>query len=164
MKPPRKKYPPRARVGARIPADLRHRLAEYNAAKGVYEGDTIRLAIEQYLDGMSDMTLLYRRIDGLHRTLARFQRTLELHGEFLNEYVLLYLKNTPPLPDADLHGSVREAARRYKNMLERVTTTISAGKTWVDDLPKDTFSPVESLPSGAEAHNRTRVGSSAPEQ
>lgn len=157
MKTPPRRHPPRARIGARIPAELRHRLAEYNAAKGVYEGDTIRSALEQFLDGTSDMTLLQRRLDGLSRSLARLQRTLELQGEFLNEYVLVYLKNTPPLPEADLHPSLRLAAGRYKTMLERVTACVSVGKTWVDDLPKETFVPSEAAPPRPSESNGAPV-------
>ena len=144
MKPPRKNHPPRARIDARIPADLRHRLAEYTKAKGAYECDVIRAALEQFLDGTSDMTLLYRRLDSINRSVARLHGTLDLHGEIIKEYVLIYLKNTPPLPAADLHASLREAARRYQLLVERVAASISAGRTWVDDLPKDILSPIVS--------------------
>lgn len=158
MKPPRKSHPRRARIDARIPADLRYRLAEFSAAKGVYECDTIRAALEQYLDGTSDMTLLYRRLDSVNRNLALLHRTVDLHGELLKEYVLIYLKNTPPLPPADLQTSMREASRRYQSMLQRVAASLSANRTWVDDLPKDTLSPTapsEDVPAPAAGATAT---------
>jgi predicted DNA-binding protein len=149
MKPPRKNHPRRTRINSRLPAELRHRLAEHSATKGIYECEAIRAAVEQYLDGTSDMTLLYRRLDSMNRNLNRLHRTLDLHGEFIKEYVLVYLKNTPRLPAADQEATLREGARRYKSIIERVAASLSAGKTWIDDLPKEHLSPM--LPHDSES-------------
>lgn len=148
MKPPRTNHPRRARINSYLPAPLRHRLTAHCAAKGIYECEALKAAVTAYLDGTSDMTLLYRRLDSINREQHRQKRTLELHGEFLKEFVQMFLKITSGSTDLDKPDFLRRAARRYHTIIERVSASLSVGKTWVDDLPKEMLSPV--VPDPAE--------------
>jgi hypothetical protein len=141
MKPPRANHPARARINSYLPGPLRHRLTAHCAAKGIYESEALRKAVEAYLDGTSDMTLLYRRIDSLNREQHRQRRTLELHAEFVKEFVQLFLKLTSGSADVDKPNFLQRAGDRYRSIIERVTASFSVGTTWVDDLPKEMLSP-----------------------
>jgi hypothetical protein len=141
MKPPRANHPRRARINSSLPADVRHRLAAHCAAKGIYECEALRAAVTEYLDGTSDMTLLYRRLDSINREQHRQRRTLELQGEFLKEFVQEWLKLTAARADTAEPDFLRRAARRYQKLIQRVTASLSVGKTWVDDLPREMLSP-----------------------
>jgi hypothetical protein len=141
MKPPRANHPRRARINSYLPGPLRHRLTAHCAAKGIYESEALRLAVTAYLDGTSDMTLLYRRIDAVNREQHRQRRRMELHSEFLREFVQLFLQLTSGSADMDKPDFLRRAAGRYRTIIERVTASVSRGKTWVDDLPKEMLSP-----------------------
>jgi hypothetical protein len=153
MKPPRANHPRRARINSYLPGPLRHRLAAHCAAKGIYECEALKIAVTAYLDGTSDMTLLYRRLDALNREQHRQRRAFELHGEFVKEFVQLFLKLTSGSADVEKPDFLRRAAGRYRSIIERVTASFSVGTTWVDDLPKEMLSPgldgaVGSAPAG----------------
>lgn len=141
MKPPRENYPRRARINSSLPAPLRQRLAAHCAAKGIYECEALKAAVTEYLDGISDMALLYRRLDSINREQQRQRRTLELQGELLKEFVQLWLKLTATRPDTDDPDFLRRAAGRYRTLIERVAASLSVGKIWVDDLPRELISP-----------------------
>lgn len=142
MKPPRRNPPPRARINSYLPAPLRQRLAAHCATRGIYECEALKVAVTAYLDGTSDMTLLYRRLDAIQRHQQRQQRTLELHGELLHDFVQLFIEIAAGRIDRERTPEVlRKAERTYQAMIERVTARLSGGRTWVDDLPKDNLSP-----------------------
>lgn len=142
MKKPRAKYPERSRINADLPADLRVRLDAHCAAIGIYNRAVIEKSLRQYLDGTSDMTLLYRRIDRINRSLNRLAQQLELQGQFLCEFVQLWLHNTPPLPQPDQQATRRQAASAYRRLLDRTAASMSSGKTFIDELPKDLLTPI----------------------
>jgi hypothetical protein len=148
MSPPRKNHPPRARMNTSLPGALRHRLSEYSTARGVAECEVLRLAVEQYLNGTSDMTLLYRRIDASHRKVDRLHRTLELHGELLKEFLLIYLEAAAQEPTlaASSPAPRRKASQLYEGIVQRVITALASHKTWIDDLPQESLSPEEPPP------------------
>jgi hypothetical protein len=141
MKPPRANHPRRARINSYLPASLRHRLSAHCAAKGIYECEALKDAVTAYLDGTSDMTLLYRRLNSINREQQRHLRTVEIHGELLKEFLQMFLTLTAGSPDVEKSEFLRRAARRYQTIIERVTASISIGKSWVDDLPKEMLSP-----------------------
>jgi hypothetical protein len=147
MKPPRTNHPRRARITSSLPGPLRHRLSEHSAAKGIYECEALRSAVEQYLDGTSDMTLLYRSIASNNRKIDRLQRMLELNGEMLNACLHLYLEAASPATEAANPARRRKARLLYQAIVDRVTETLSSGKTWVDDLPKELLSPTAAEPT-----------------
>ena len=60
----------------------------------------------------------------------------------------MFLTLTAGSPDVDKSDFLRRAARRYQTIVERVTASLSAGKTWVDELPKEVLSPT--LPEAPE--------------
>ena len=151
VKPPRANHPRRARINSHLPAPLRHRLAAHCAAKGIYECEALKAAVSDYLDGTSDMTLLFRRLDAINRELQRLRRMLELNGELLKEFVQLFLKLTSGRGDVSESSYLRRAAARYQTLVERVAASITRGKVWLDDLPKEILSPDATTPADGAA-------------
>jgi hypothetical protein len=61
----------RVRVHTRLSIPVRKRLAEYCAAKGVSERTVIEVAVDEHLDGTSDIAALLARLDRLDVLRAR---------------------------------------------------------------------------------------------
>lgn len=133
--------PRKSRIQPYVPHELQRRLAQYCAKRGVHESGVVEAALQQYLDGLSDPTLLFRRLDSVTRSVQRLQRDLTLQSEFLNQWVKVWFRNTPPLPEADKKATTAQAADRYRRMLERLAASVSAGRSFVDDLPKEELDP-----------------------
>lgn len=149
MKKPKANYPERSRLSTALPADLRRRLDVHCASAGIYQRAAIERSVRQFLDGTSDMTLLYRRLDASSRQIRRLSQQVELQGQFLCEFVQLWLHNTPPLPQPDQQAIRRQAQAAYQRLLERTAVNVSGGKTFIDELPKEVLSP-ESAGSAEE--------------
>ncbi len=71
----------RARLVPRVPAELAQRLANVCAATNATETAVVEAALRLHLDGTSDRTLLFRRLDRLGRAVERSHRDLELLSE-----------------------------------------------------------------------------------
>lgn len=142
------------RIQPYVSADLRRSLGLFCARRQMAESAVVETSLQQFLTGTSDTTLLYRRLDSISRRFDQLQQALELQGELVNEFLKTWLRNTPPLPDPDAQATIRQARARYQALLERIAASVSTGKTFVDELPKESLSPVENVPapssSGAE--------------
>jgi len=147
VKKPKANHPTRSRLSTALPADLRHRLELHCATAGIYQRAAIERSVRQFLDGTSDMTLLYRRLDAMSRQIRRLGQQLELQAQFVAEFVQLWLHNTPSWPAQ--RETSRQAQASYQQLLQRTAAAVSGGKSFIDELPKDDFSPTAD-PRGGE--------------
>jgi hypothetical protein len=67
-----------ARVWTYLSAPLRDRLSSFCAASNVTERAVFEAAIEQYISGTSELTLVLRRIERLYRAADRVHEDVEL--------------------------------------------------------------------------------------
>ena len=130
------------RIQPYVSPELRRSLGLYCARRHTHESAVVEMSLQQFLAGTSDTTLLYRRLDAISRRFDQLHQALELQGELLNEFLKMWLRNTPPLPDPDAQASIRQARLRYQRILERIAASVSSGKTFVDELPKESLSPM----------------------
>jgi hypothetical protein len=114
------------------------RLVEYCAAHRTTESAVIREALARYFgDTPSDATLIMARIDRGLRAQARTQRDLELLTEAFALFVKFWFAHTPAIGEQD-RGAARSAAEaRYGQFVEYVSRQFSAGRRFLDDLPRD---------------------------
>jgi len=127
----------RARLVPRVPAELAQRLAEVCASTNATESAVVEAALRQHLDGTSDRTLLFRRLDRLGRALQRSQRDLELLSEAFGVFVQLWFAHTPSVDEGEKKSARRDAESRYTRFLEHVTWRFSGGRRFLDDLPRE---------------------------
>ena len=74
--------PQRVRVYPRLTLEVRKRLSEYGARKGLTERDLIEEAIRQYLDGTSDSAKILAQLERLTLAIdAERQRRESAHRE-----------------------------------------------------------------------------------
>jgi len=146
----------RARLVPRVPAELAQRLAEVCASTNATESAVVEAALRQHLDGTSDRTLLFRRIDRLGRALERSQRDLELLSEAFGVFVQVWFAHAPTLDEEEKKSARRDAESRYKQFLEHVTWRFSGGRRFLDDLPR------ESIADDAELTALTKKGGGSP--
>jgi hypothetical protein len=124
-------------VYTRLPVALRDRLCSYCAASGIAERAVFEAALEQYIGGASDMTLLFRRLDRLGRANERVQRDVQLFSEAFAVFVRVWFAHTPSVPE-DAKPTARSSSEsRYRQFVEHVARQFSGGRRFLDDLPRE---------------------------
>jgi hypothetical protein len=129
----------RARLVPRVSAEIAQRLADVCASTKTTESAVVEAALRQHLDGTSDRTLLFRRLDRLGRALERSQRELEILSEAFGVFVQVWLAHTPTLDDDEKRSARRDAESRYRQFVEHVTRRFSGGRRFLDDLPRESI-------------------------
>jgi predicted DNA-binding protein len=127
----------RARLVPRVPAELAERLSELCASTNVTETAVVETALRQHLDGTSDRTLLFRRLDRLDRAIERGHRDLQLLAQAFAVFMQLWLAHAPKLSDEERKGARKTAESRYKEFVEHVGKQFSGGPRFLDDLPRE---------------------------
>jgi predicted DNA-binding protein len=136
--------PQRVRVYPRLTLEVRKRLSEYGARKGLTERDIIEEAIRQYLDGTSDSAKVMAQLERLTLAIdAEHQRRDSAHGEVhraievlseaFGRFVRLWMfvhAATFEIP------TTREAADSlFKEFAAKVAEYFRRGHRFLHDLP-----------------------------
>ena len=141
----------RVRLLPYVDPALAQRVDQFCAATDVTVSAVVAAAIQQYLDGTSDATLVLRRLDRLGRAVARNHRDVELLSEAFAVFVRLWFAHTPAIPEA-AKGSVRASAEsRYRRFVEHVAEQFSGGQRFLDDLPHEAIGDEGELAAVAES-------------
>ena len=127
----------RARLLPRVPAELAERLSEVCASTNATENAVIEAALRKHLDGTSDRTLLFRRLDRLDRAHERSRRDVELLAEAFAIYVQLWLAHAPTLTEVEKKAARKVAETRYAQFVEHINKQFSGGHRFLDDLPRE---------------------------
>jgi hypothetical protein len=125
------------RVWTYLSATLRDRLSSYCAASKITERAVFEAAIEQYISGTSDMTLVLRRIERLGRPTDRVHRDVELLSATFAVFVRLWFAHTPSLRDEVKPDARSDAENRYQQFKDYVTQEFAGGRRFLDDLPRE---------------------------
>jgi len=141
----------RARLVPRVSAELAERLANLCASSNVTQTAVVETALRQHLDGTSDRTLMFRRLDRLGRAMERSQRDLELFAEAFSVFVRLWFAHTRSVPEDDKKGARRDAEQRYLKFVEHVGQQCSGGRRFLDDLPRESLADDAELAVLAES-------------
>jgi predicted transcriptional regulator len=127
----------RARLVPRVSAELAERLSEVCASTNVTETAVVETALRQHLDGTSDRTLLFRRLDRLDRAIERTHRDVQLLAEAFAVFVQLWLAHAPTLDEEEKKAARKTAESRYKQFVEHIGKQFSGGRRFLDDLPRE---------------------------
>jgi hypothetical protein len=136
--------PRRVRVYPKLTLELRQRLTEYRARKGLKERDIIEEAIRQYLDGTSDSAKVLAQLERLalaidaererreaaHRELHRAIEVLsEVFGRFLRLWMFVHAATFK-------QPATQEAADSlYEGFAAKVAECFRRGHRFLHDLP-----------------------------
>ncbi len=127
----------KARVWTHLSATLRDRLSSYCAASNITERAVFEAALEQYISGTSDMTLILRRLDRLGRAADRVHRDVELLSATLAVFVRLWFAHTPSLREEAKPAAREDAESRYRQFMDYVAQEFTGGRRFLDDLPRE---------------------------
>ncbi|MGH7437409.1 MAG: hypothetical protein ACRENE_17160 [Polyangiaceae bacterium] len=147
--------PQRVRVFPRLSLEVRKRLQEYGARKGLKERDLIEDAIRQYLEGTSDSAKVLAQLERL--TLAidvererresahrEVHRAIEVLSEAFGRFVRLWMM----MHAATLKVPVTEEAADtlYAKFAAKVAGYFRGGHRFLHDLPNlDDKMPAETV-------------------
>ena len=144
-----------ARVWTHLSATLRDRLSSYCAASNITERAVFEAAIEQYISGTSDMTLVLRRIERLGRAAERVHRDVELLSAAFAVFVRLWFAHTPNLRDEVKPTARLDAESRYRQFMDYVAQEFTGGRRFLDDLPRETIADDAELTAMATSTGST---------
>ena len=149
----------RVRLYPYVDAPIAKRLEALCAATGITESAVVQTALGQYLDQISDTTLLMRRLDRLGRAQARVHRDIELLSEAFATWIKLWFAHTPQIPE-DARASARVAAQaRYRQFVAHLAEQLAEGSRFLDDLPRETVADESELEAAAlNSSNATQSG------
>lgn len=143
----------RVRIHPYVELEVRRRLKEYGAARGLNSSQVVHAALQQYLDGTSDLALVLRRLNQLGRALEHVHRDLLLFLEAFAVFVELWLAYTPSLPKEAKEPARRSAAARFEDFKQFVVERFQGGPLFIDDLPREVI---------ADEAELSRIASEAP--
>lgn len=147
-----------ARVWTYLSAPLRDRLSSFCAASNVTERAVFEAAIEQYISGTSDLTLVLRRIERLYRAADRLHEDVELLQAAFTVFVQLWFAHTPGLSEERKAAAREEAESRYQHFKVYVTQEFAGGRRLLDDLPREAIADDAELDAvAANAGSARRV-------
>jgi hypothetical protein len=139
----------RVRLYPYVEAPIAKRLEALCAATGITESAVVEKALGQYLDQISDTTLLMRRLDRLGRAQARSHRDVELLSEAFATWIKLWLAHTPQIPDEAKASARVSAQARYRQFVTHVAEQMADGSRFLDDLPRENVADESELEAAA---------------
>jgi hypothetical protein len=131
----------RVRIQPYIPKAFGRRLREQCVVSNSTESAYVTMALQQTIDGVSDWTLLLKRLDRIGRALERLQRSVDFLGEAFAAYLLSWFAHTPVVVgDSDRKAAARASAEaRYKDLMRFVVRRFTGGHRFIDDLPRESI-------------------------
>ena len=147
-----------ARVWTYLSATLRDRLSSYCAASSITERAVFEAALEQYISGTSDTTLVLRRIERLYRAADRVHEDVELLSAAFAVFVQLWFAHTPGLREELKPAAREEAESRYQHFKDYVTQEFAGGRRFRDDLPREVIANDAELAAMATSNGSTSTG------
>jgi predicted DNA-binding protein len=144
LTPKAARKPQRVRVYPRLSLEVRNRLSDYGARKGLTERDLIEEAIRQYLDGTSDSAKVLAQLERLalaidaererrERAHREVHRAVEVFSEAFGRFVRLWMfvhAATFKVP------ATQEAADSlYEKFAAKVAEYFLRGHRFLHDLP-----------------------------
>ena len=131
------------RIHPYVAKEVAERLQKYCAASGATESAVVEAALRQHLDGTSDRTLLFRRLDRIGRGVGRMQRDLELQAEAFGVFVRVWFAHTPNVAGESRRAAQSGSEARYRQYAQYVAEQFSMGKRFLDDLPREHLDEAE---------------------
>jgi hypothetical protein len=158
MNPKTKTSIRRVRVYTRLPATLRDRVSSYCAASKISERAVFEAAVEQYLNGARDMTLVLKHLDRLVRAYDRIHQDVELLTASFAVFVRLWFAHNPALREESTPAAREEAESRYIQFKDYVAQEFAGGRRFLNELPREAIADDAELDTiAANAGSARRV-------
>lgn len=129
--------PDRQLLKSYVPSELRKRIRQYAAKKGVSESSVTNAALLRYLDDANDGPLILRKLHRIDRELVRSKRDTDLFSEAFAVFVKLWFAHTPRLAEAEKDAAEMSALQRFEEFAEHVAERLSSGGSLAAELQRD---------------------------
>jgi len=117
--------------------ELMKNFKSYCNKNNVSQSSVVEAALQEYLDDNSDIRLLLRRLDRQGRHLDRLERDVTVLSEAFGVFVQLWFAHTPRLGDTERKSAEKEAWDRYSQFVDYVSSQITGGHRFINDLVQD---------------------------
>lgn len=104
---------------------LYRRLDAYSAKMNQTKTSIVEAAVQQYLDGLGDKDVLFRRIDSLTRRVDKTSFNTQIISEALAVYIEIWLAHTPRIPQDRRRAASAQAKERFEQLLTIVHRKLS---------------------------------------
>jgi hypothetical protein len=125
------------RVRPYLPTELAKSLVQRCVADRITLSAAVTAAVEQWVDGTSDRTLIMKRLDRLGRAIERSHRDAEFHSKAFSVFMHTWLVHTRSVAPQDRAAALESAKKRFGEMVTQVVKEFSDGRRFIDDLPQE---------------------------
>lgn len=168
LRRPPPKRPTRSRIQTSIAGDVHEQVDLYCAHHGLSESAFFEAAALEKLGGTGNAKQIFRRFNDQRRMVLQLQHHVEIFAELLSFHVQYSLRNTPPLPKAELQETRRQGDALYQSLIRRIGENLSSRRGFFEAFPSEEPQNEHGIdPSGgssAEANGtRPRPGPHTPQ-
>lgn len=137
LRRPLPKRPTRSRIQTSIAGDVHEQVDLYCAHHGLSESAFFEAAALEKLGGTGNAKQIFRRFHDQRRMVLQLQHHVEIFAELLSFHVQYSLRNTPPLPKAELQETRRQGDALYQSLIKRIGENLSSRRGFFEAFPSD---------------------------
>jgi predicted DNA-binding protein len=126
--------PDRQLLKSYLPSELRKRVRQYAAKKGVSESAVTTAAIVRYLEDLNDVPLILRKLHRIDRELGRVRRDGDMLAEAFAVFVQLWFAHTPRLAEQEKPAAEQSALQRFSEFVEHVAEKLGTSGSLAAEL------------------------------
>jgi hypothetical protein len=109
----------------------------YCAHHGLSESAFFEAAALEKLGGTGNAKQIFRRFNDQRRMVLQLQQHVEIFAELLSFHVQYSLRNTPPLPKAELQETRRQGDALYQSLIRKIGENLSSRRGFFEAFPSD---------------------------
>jgi hypothetical protein len=137
LRHPLPRRPKRSRIQTSIAGDIHEQVDLYCAHHGLTEGAFFEAAALEKIAGTGDAKQILRRFNEQRKLALQLRQYVEISAELLSFFVQHSLRNTPPLPRAELVETQRQGDAAYQSLIRRIGQNLSGRRGFFEAFPSE---------------------------
>jgi hypothetical protein len=160
LRRPLPKRPTRSRIQTSIAGDVHEQVDLYCAHHGLSESAFFEAAALEKVAGTGNAKQIFRRFNDQRRMVLQLQHHVEIFAELLSFHVQYSLRNTPPLPKAELQETRRQGDALYQSLIRTIGENLSSRRGFFEAFPSEGSQIEHALDPARPAGSQERAGQS----
>ncbi|HEY6724749.1 MAG TPA: hypothetical protein VI197_12000 [Polyangiaceae bacterium] len=137
LRNPLPRRPKRSRLQTSIAGEIHEQVDLYCAHHGLTEAAFFEAAALEKIAGSGDAKQILRRFGEQRKLVLQLRQYVEISAELLSFYVQHALRNTPPLPKAELVETRRQGDAAYQALVRRIGQNLSSRRGFFEGFPSE---------------------------
>ncbi|TQF12018.1 hypothetical protein FJV41_31320 [Myxococcus llanfairpwllgwyngyllgogerychwyrndrobwllllantysiliogogogochensis] len=128
----------RKKIHPYVPVDLAAAIKKYAAAKRVTESSVVIAAVDQYLSGTGDATLVLKRLNRLQNRMVAMETLATLQSEAFALYLEFFFAHLPVVHGDDAKAAAKQAAgTRFAGFVQMLAERMASANRFASEVLPD---------------------------